>query len=218
MGMKITFLNGKIEKEVCIIQPGGFVSKDCLDKVCRLFRSIYRLKQASQNWNIRFDEAIRSYDFVKNEYEPCVHRKVSESAIIFLVLYVDDILIIGNDVGMLSIVNAWLFRHFSMKDLGEASYILRIWIYRDKSKMMLSLSQSKYIDTITKRFNIENFKRCLTPMRYGISLSRSMSPKTPEKMTNMDRIPYTSAIRFIIYVMLCTGLDIALALSVTSRF
>ena len=80
------------------------MSKDYPDKVCRLLRSIYGLKQASRSWNIRFDEVIRSYDFVKNEDEPCVYRKVSGSTITFLVLYVDNILIIGNDVGMLSTV------------------------------------------------------------------------------------------------------------------
>ena len=69
-----------------------------------------------------------------------MYRKVSGSAITFLVLYVDDILIIGNDVGMLSIVKTWLSRHFSIKDLGEASYILGIRIYRDRSKRMLGLS------------------------------------------------------------------------------
>ena len=56
----------------------------------------------------------------------CVYKKISGSAITFLVLYVDDILLIGNDVGMLSSVKAWLSKNFSMKDLGEATYILGI--------------------------------------------------------------------------------------------
>ena len=76
-------------------------------------------------------------------------------------LYVDDILIIGIDVGVLFIIKAWLSRHFYLKDFREVFYILRIQIYRDKSKRMLGLSQSKYIDTIVKRFGIKNFKRCL---------------------------------------------------------
>ena len=88
-----------------------------------------------------------------------MYRKVNGSAITFLVLYVVDILIIGNDVGMLSTVKAWLSRHFSMKDLGEASYILGIRIYRDRSKRMLGLSQSRYIETIVKMFGIENSKK-----------------------------------------------------------
>ena len=105
-----------------------------------------------------------------------------------------------------------------MKDLGEASYILGIQIYRDRSKRMLGLSQSRYIDTIVKRFDIKNSKRGLISMRHEISLSRSMSPKTHKERANMDRIPYASAIGSIMYVMLCTRLDIAYALSVTSRY
>ena len=159
MDVKTAFLNGNLKEEVYMMQPEGFVSKNCPNKVCMLLRSIYGLKQASRSWNIRFDEAIRSYDFVKNEDEPCVYRKVSGSAITFLVLYVDDILIIGNDIGMLSTVKTLLSRHFSIKDLGEASYILGIRIYRDRSKRMLGLSQSRYIEIIVKMFGIENSKK-----------------------------------------------------------
>ena len=140
MDVKTALLNGNLEEEVYMIQPDGFISKKSPDKVCKLLKSIYGLKQASRSWNIRFDEVIRSYDFVKNEDEPCVYRKVSGSVIIFLVLYVDDVLVIRNDVGILSIVKTWLSKNISMKDLGEASYILGIRIYRDRSKRMLDLS------------------------------------------------------------------------------
>ena len=87
-----------------MIQLESFASNVRLNKVCRLLKSIYGLKQASRSWNIRFDETIRSYDFIKNEDEPRVYKKVSESAITFMVLYVDDILIIRNDVGMMNTV------------------------------------------------------------------------------------------------------------------
>ena len=63
--------------------------------VCKFQRSIYVLKQASRSWNIHFDETIKEYGFIKNEDEPCVYEKVSGSAITFIVLYVDDILLIG---------------------------------------------------------------------------------------------------------------------------
>ena len=86
--VKTIFLNGNLNEEVYVIQLERFVSKDYPNKVCRLLRSIYGLKKASQSWNIRFDEAIKSYDFIKNEDEPCVYRKLSGSAITFLVLYV----------------------------------------------------------------------------------------------------------------------------------
>ena len=70
------FLNGNLEEEMYMIQLEGFVSKESPNKMCRLLRSIYELKQTSQTWNIRFDEAIKSYEFVKNKDEPYVYRKV----------------------------------------------------------------------------------------------------------------------------------------------
>ncbi|KAL0282717.1 UNVERIFIED_CONTAM: Copia protein [Sesamum radiatum] len=84
-----------------------------------------------QSWNIHFDEVIRGYDFVKNDLDPCVYNKVTGSYVLFLVLYVDDILLIRNDTKMLGDTKAWLSTQFSMKDLGEASYILGIKIFRD---------------------------------------------------------------------------------------
>ncbi len=81
---------------------------------------------------IHFDEAIKFFGFIKNEDEPCVYKKVRGSALTFLVLYVDDILLMGNDVSMLTNVKIWLSNTFSMKDLGEATHILEIYIYRDK--------------------------------------------------------------------------------------
>ena len=147
-----------------------------------------------------------------------MYRKVSGSMITFLVLYMDNILIIGNDVGMLSIVNAWLSRHFSMKDLEEASYILEIQIYRDRSKRMPNLSQSRYIDIIVKRFGMKIFKRGFILMRHGISLSMSMLPKTLEERADMDRILYVSVIGSIMYNILYIRPNITYGLSVTSKY
>ncbi|KAL0394422.1 UNVERIFIED_CONTAM: hypothetical protein Slati_4408400 [Sesamum latifolium] len=80
-----------------------------------------------------FYEVIRGYDFIKNDYDPCTYKKISGSSVAYLLLYVDGILLIGNDVKMLGDIKAWLSTQFSMKDMGEASYILGIKIYRDRS-------------------------------------------------------------------------------------
>jgi hypothetical protein len=90
------------------------------------------LKQASRSWNIRFDEVVKGFGFIKNEDETCVYKKASGSALVFLVLYVDDILLIGNDIPMFEAVKTSLKRSFSMKDLGEVAYILGIRIYKDR--------------------------------------------------------------------------------------
>ena len=218
MDVKTAFLNGNIKEEIYMKQPEGFISSGSEQKVCKLQRSIYGLKQASRSWNIRFDETIKMFDFHKNPNEPCVYKKVSGSAVTFVVLYVDDILLIGNDVGMLQSTRTLLSNQFSMKDLGDAFFILEIKIYRDRSRRMIGLSQSMYIDKVLKRFSMEESKRGFMPMSHGVSLSKVMSPKTPEEREKMARIPYASAIWSIMYAMLCTRPDIAHALSVTSRY
>ncbi|KAL4334311.1 hypothetical protein GQ457_07G006670 [Hibiscus cannabinus] len=98
MDVKTTFLNGKLEEDVYMTQPEGFVTLENVGKVCKLQRSIYGLKQASRSWNLRFNEAIQEFGFIRNEDEPCVYKKFSGSIVSFLILYVDDILIIGNDI------------------------------------------------------------------------------------------------------------------------
>ena len=97
MDVKTAFLNGHLEEDVYMIQPQGFVDPEDAGKLCKLQRAIYGLKQASRSWNKRFDEVVKIFGFIKNEEESCVYKKVSGSARAFLVLYVDDILLIGND-------------------------------------------------------------------------------------------------------------------------
>ncbi|KAL0391310.1 UNVERIFIED_CONTAM: hypothetical protein Slati_4542600 [Sesamum latifolium] len=125
--------------------PEGLTTVGEEQKVYRLQRSIYGLKQASRSWNTCFDEVIRGYDFIKNDYDPCVYKKISGSSVAYLVLYVDDTLLIGNDVKMLGDIKAWLSTQFSMKDMGEASYILGIKIYRDRSRRMLGLTNPRIL-------------------------------------------------------------------------
>ena len=118
MDIKMAFLNGYLEEDIYIEQPLGFTSSDADHKVCKLQRSIYGLKQASRSWNTYFNDVIKLFGFIKNEEEPCVFKKISESTVVLLVLYVDDILLIGNDIPILTIVKIWLSKEFSMKDLG----------------------------------------------------------------------------------------------------
>ena len=106
----------------------------------QLQRSIYGLKQASQSWNIRFDEVIKAFGFFQNVEEFYIYKKLSGSSLAFLVLYVDDILLIGNDVKFLENMKEYLNGQFSMKALDEAENILGIKIYRDGSKRLLALS------------------------------------------------------------------------------
>src|SRR6266498_5634338 len=97
MDVKTAFLNRNLSEDVYMTQPEVFVDPKSASKVCKLRKSIYGLKQASRSWNLRFDEVVKEFGFIKNEEEPCLYKKAKGSALAFLVLYVDDILLIGND-------------------------------------------------------------------------------------------------------------------------
>ncbi|WRX11509.1 Reverse transcriptase [Theobroma cacao] len=166
MDVKTSFLNGNLQEEVYMTQPEGFISNANANKVCKLQKSIYRLKQASQSWNIHFNEVVKGFDFIKNEDEPCVYKK----------------------------------------------------IYRDRSKRLIGLFQSTYIDKVLKRFNMMESKKGHLPMSQGIYLSKDMCPKNQKERDHMDKIPYASAIGSIMYAMLCTRPDVSYTLSVMSRY
>ncbi|KAH7548543.1 hypothetical protein JRO89_XS14G0159900 [Xanthoceras sorbifolium] len=96
-----------------MMQPERFISQDQEQKVCKLEMSIYGLKQASRSWNIRFDAVIKTYGFEQNVDEPCVYKRIIDNRVIFLVLYIDDILLIGNDIWTLSkILVQFLMQNF----------------------------------------------------------------------------------------------------------
>ncbi|KAI3767606.1 hypothetical protein L2E82_17859 [Cichorium intybus] len=183
MDVKTAFLNGKLTEDVYMNQPEGFVDAKYPNKVCKLERSIYGLKQASRSWNLCFHEKVKEFGFSRSKDESCVYVKASGSIVTFLVLYVDDILLMGNDIPTLQDVKAWLGKCFAMKDLGEAAYILGIRILRDRKKRLIGLSQGTYLES------------------------------TDEEIAEMSRVPYTSAVGSIMYAMTCTRPDVAFALS-----
>ncbi|GJW40335.1 retrotransposon protein, putative, ty1-copia subclass [Tanacetum coccineum] len=159
MDVKTAFLNGYLGEDIYVVQPEGFLDPNHPRKVCKLQRSIYGIKQASRSWNKRFDEEIKRFGFDQNLDEPCVYQKASGSNVTFLILYVDDIIIMGNHIPSLQSVKNYLGKCFSMKDLGEAAFILGIKIYRDRSKRLIGLSQNAYMDKILKRYKMDNSKR-----------------------------------------------------------
>jgi hypothetical protein len=106
MHVKITFLNGNLTEDVYMTQPEGFIDPKHARKICKLQKSIYGLKQASRSWNMCFNEVVKGFGFIKNVEEPCVYKKASGSAVVFLVLYVDEILLIENDIPMMEAIKS----------------------------------------------------------------------------------------------------------------
>nr|GFC37979.1 hypothetical protein [Tanacetum cinerariifolium] len=105
-----------------------------------------------------------------------------------------------------------------MKDLGDATYIPWIKIYRDRSKRLIGLCQKAYIEKILKRYYMENSKRGTIPMQEKLKLSKSQGTSTPAEKQRMQDIPYASAVGSIMYAVRCTRHDVAFAQNMTSRF
>nr|GEY05728.1 retrotransposon protein, putative, Ty1-copia subclass [Tanacetum cinerariifolium] len=205
MDVKTAFLNGYLNEEVYMEQPKGFVNLKYPNN--ELKRSSYGLKQASRQWNKRFDDEIKKFDFTQNHDESCVYIKASGSNITFLIF-----------IPMLQSVKTYLGKCFAMKDLGEAAYILGIKIYRDKSKRLIGLCQSAYIEKILKQYCMENSKRESIPMQEKLKLSKSQGASTPAEMKRMQNVSYASAVGSIMYAVRCTCPDVAFAENITSRF
>ncbi|KAJ9566613.1 hypothetical protein OSB04_002579 [Centaurea solstitialis] len=194
--VKTAFLNGKLTEDVYMQQPEGFVDPKNPNEVCKLLKSIYGLKQASRSWNLHFDERIKEFGFTKSEFEPCVYTKFSGSIVTFLGLYVDDILLIGNDIPTLQSVKAWLSKCFQMKDLGEAAYILGIKIYRNRSRRLIGLSQNKdMMKSIPYASAIESIMYAMLCTRPDVAYSVSVTSRyqqNPDASFQTDRDDFRS--------------------------
>jgi len=138
--VKTAFLNRDLEEDVYMDQPVGFIEEGKEYMVCKLKRSRYGLKQASRQWYLKFNDTTVSFGFKENTVDRCIYLKVSGSKFIFLILYVDDILLATNDLSLLSETKMFLSNKFEMKDMGETYYVIGIEIFCDRSQELLGLS------------------------------------------------------------------------------
>ncbi|GJT11979.1 retrotransposon protein, putative, ty1-copia subclass [Tanacetum coccineum] len=198
MDVTTAFLNGYLDEDIYMVQPEDFIDPKHPRKLCKLQRSIYGLKQASRSWNKIFDKEIKKFGFAQTLDESCVYQKASGSNVTFLILYVDDIIIMGNHISSLQSVKDYLGKCFAMKDLGEAAFILGIKIYRDRSKRLIGLSQSAYMDKILKRYKMDNSKHGHIPIQERLDLNKTQGASTPEEVKRMQNIPYASVVGSII--------------------
>ena len=148
----------------------------------------------------------------------CIYTKFRGSKFIFLVLYVDDILLASSDINLLLETKKFLSCKFDRKDLGEASYVLGIEIHRDRSNGILGLSQKIYIEKVLKKYNMHKCSASPAPIVKGDKFGTFQCPKNEYEAVQMKTVPYASAVGSIMYAQVCTRPDLAFITGMLGRY
>ncbi len=168
MDVCTAFLNGKLDCAVYMEQPEGYVDPDKPGHVCKLKKGLYGLKQAARLWNGTIDDFLKSRGYRDAGADGCVYVKSfkEESGhvkFIILLLYVDDIVPVGNDLSLIKAEKAALCEQFDMVDNGDIRSVLGLKITRDRKARVLTINQPSYLQEVLKRFRMENCNPVATP-------------------------------------------------------
>jgi hypothetical protein len=127
---------------------------------------------------LKFDETIRNFGFKENERDNCIYAKFKNGKCIFLILYVNDILLVSSDVSLLLETKRFLSLNFDMKDLSEVLFVLGIEIYRDRRKGVLGFSQKTYLKKVLKKLGMHVYNPTHAPIVKGDKFGSFRVPGT----------------------------------------
>ncbi|GKC32967.1 zinc finger, CCHC-type containing protein [Tanacetum coccineum] len=210
MDMKTTFLNGELDEDVYMNQPQGFIMPGNENKVCKLIKSLYELKQTPKEWHQKFDEVVLSNGYLLNQADKCVYNKFDETGKGFIIfLYVDDMLIFGTDQVQVDLTKEFLSSRFFMKDMGEADVIMGIGIKHESNG--IAISQSHYIEKVLEKFNYFDCTPVSTPM----DTSEKLMPNNGQTVSQLE---YSKVIGCLMYAMTCTRPVIAFVVGKLRRY
>jgi hypothetical protein len=168
------FLQGTLSETVYCVQPAGFEDSAHPDHVCRLNRSLYGLKQAPRAWYSRFASFLLQLGFVEAKRDTSLFIYHSGANTIYLLLYVDDIILTASSLSLLQKTITALQHEFSMKDLGQLHHFLGMHVQHTPSGLFLS--QRQYILDILDRAGMTDCKSCTTPVDLNPKLSADGDP------------------------------------------
>jgi hypothetical protein len=159
-----------------------------------------------------------AHEVKRSQYDSCIYINFVNGSPIYLLLYVDDMLIAAKIKKEITTLKAQLSSEFEMKDHSAAKKILGMEITRDKISSLLFLSQHDYINKVLHRFNMSDAKKVTTPIAPHFKLSSTQCPVTDEDIEYMSRVPYSSVVGSLMYAMVCSHPDLSYAMSLVSRY
>ena len=210
------FLHGDLDEEVYMDLPPGFHSKGesststyAAPLVCKLVKSIYGLKQASRQWNAKLFATIMQLGFKQSQAGHSLFVYSNGSSFTALLVYVDDMIITGNDSACVAKLKTLLDQKFGIKDLGSLKYFLGLEIARNVKG--ISINQRKYALEVLKEAGMIGCKPVKSPMEQQLKLS-----KTDGELLK-DAAQYRRLIGKLMYLTLSRP-DIAYAVHRLSQF
>ncbi len=209
LDIKNAFLHGELQEEVYMEQPPGFVAQGGRGRVCRLNKALYGLKQSPRAWFGKFSEVALEFGMHKSQCDHSVFYRQSDVGVILLVVYVDDIIITGDDSVGISSLKSFLHTKFNTKDLDQLKYFLGIEVSR--SNKGIFLSQRKYVLDLLEETGKLGAKPCSSPMIPNVQLTKDDGDPLddPEKYRRLvGKLNYLTV----------TRPDITFAVSVVSQF
>jgi len=218
LDVKTAFLHGELEEEVYLQPPAGVEHPDIVTgKVWRLRKALYGLKQAPRQWNIKLHDFLVGLGFRRTESDHSlyVRRTPASPSYCSLLVYVDDILVVGAHQTVLEVKQA-LAAQFPISDFSDVHWLLGIEVKRVGD--VFHLSQRKYVEDMLQRFGMADCRPISTPLGAGERLVSAMSVGTAAEMEEMRSIPYRSAVGSLMYLMVATRPDLAAAVGTVSRF
>ena len=206
-----------MRNEIFMKQPEGFVSEKYPEKVCKLNKSLYGLKQSARCWNQLMDEYLKSSNYLQSNADPCIYYRAEllrgENVIMIFAVYVDDTIICSNDMSVLIAEKKRLSQAFEMDDRGEVHHILGMEVHRDRTNKLLTIDQKTYLEDVLCRFGMEDCKPVTTPVEAGKNFSSLKEDEEPA-----DEKLYQAAVGSLNYAAIATRPDLSTAVGKLSQF
>ena len=214
--MKTAFLHGSLDEEIYMEQPEGFVEKGNEDKVCRLLKAIYGLKQAGRQWFTRLRNSMKKWGF--SEFiagDIALFNKINDTGEVTIVLvYVDDMSIFASTMAQVDAFKKDVSTEYKFADMGEITQYLGLHITRDRKNRTFAIDQSHYIEKMIERYELKTATPKKTPLATSLKLVASESPTTDPALQRR----YQSIVGSLMYAMLGSRPDICFAVNKLSQF